>query len=1080
MAVIDRNVARGQRPPGGVVPTLVRGHSAPEPRRLTDEQQQVLAAARLGKSSLLILGGPGTGKTTSLVAAVADHVRSGQELSKMVVLTASRPAAQQLRARIVAELGATQRGLQVTTVHGWCQQLLHRFTSDEFGAPRLLSAPEQEARVRELLAEQSRERWPESLWAALGTRGLAREVRAILARARQLGFDPDDLARAGEQAGNPEWVAVAGFFEEYLEVLDAEGVIDYAELVHRARLLLHDEQVAARVPEFAATIWCDEFAELDRGMINVLGDAHRAGSAIVAFADPDTSVFGFRGADPHAVSSFAERFDRSGAPARTVRLTRNLRSAPGIEAALRGLAGYLPVRGVDHPAAGPLPDAEVVRIELADEAAAQAERVADVLRQAHLHDGIDWSQMAVITRSGQNAVAALARRLATSQVPVQVAGDELALIDELAVQQLLALLQAGVQLAQGVQLGEAQAAQLLTTAAGGLDAIGLRRLRRRLRLQAGEFTADGPVPSAARLLATELSGESLFPDDLASEPDGQGARELSMLVRMRVLLRGLATMVDGDADLPSLLWHAWSQTSWPRRLQDEALRGGPGAARAHRDLDAVVALFDEAERASGWFGAKGVRALLAHIAAQQIPADTARENDPRRTGVSVCTVHRAKGEQWRLVVLVGLQEGLWPVAAAPTGILRADLLGPDGLQAATTTGELLAAERRALLLGASRASERLVVVAVDDPSGETSPPSRFLTEFGPQPVPVPPGGQPSTLAGLVAQLRRVVSDAEANPHLRMAAARELARLAAARHDSGEVVAHGADPDQWWGLRQTSASDRPVTDPGRPIRLSGSDVGDLLACPRRWFLTRRARGQQEKSSGALFGTAVHALIAQSVVDRVPASSLLGLLDQLPQPGNPEPGWRAAAELDLLRAALEKYDAWADGADRQQLLGVEVGFEVPVEVDGQQIVLVGSVDRLELDGQGRLRVIDFKTTRQLLSADAAAGHDQLGIYQLAARCGAFDSLSGGTRRLADAMVVHLRSDTASVATRSQPSLDDVPSLDPDTQMPAGRTWVHDRIARAAQILATEDFHASITTSCRNCAFRQGCSALPTGGE
>lgn len=1080
MAVTDRNVARGQRVPGGVVPTLVRGQSTPEPCPLTDEQQQVVSASKLRKSSLLILGGPGTGKTTSLVAAVANHVRSGQNLSQMVVLTASRAAAQQLRARIVAELGTTQRGLQVTTVHGWCQHLLHRFTPDEFGAPRLLSAPEQEARVRELLSEQSRTRWPESLWAALGTRGLAREVRAILARARQLGYDPDDLASAGERAGNPEWVAVAGFFEEYLEVLDAEGVIDYAELVHRARLLLHDDQVAARVPEFAATIWCDEFAELDRGMINVLGDAHRAGSAIVAFADPDTSVFGFRGADPHAVSSFSERFDRAGAPARIMRLTRNLRGVPAIEAALRGLAQHLPMRGVDHPASGPVSADVAVRIELTDDAAAQAERVADVLRRAHLNDGVAWSQMAVITRSGQNTVAALARRLAANQVPVQVAGDELALIDELAVQQLLGLLQAGVQLAEGDALGEAQAARLLTTAAGGLDAIGLRRLRRRLRLQAGEFTSDGPVPSGAQLLARELSAAALVPDDLTSDPDGQGGRELAALVRLRALLGGLATMVEQDADLPGLLWHAWSQTSWPRRLQDEALRGGPGAARAHRDLDAVVALFDEAERASGWFGAKGVRALLAHIAAQQIPADTARENDPRRTGVSVCTVHRAKGEQWRLVVLVGLQEGQWPVAAAPTGILRADLLGPDGLQPATTMAELLAAERRALLLAASRASERLVVVAVDDPSGETSPPSRFLTEFGPPPVPVRPSTQPSTLAGLVGQLRRVVGDPGANPQLRTAAARELARLAAARHDTGEVIVPGADPDQWWGLRQISTSDRPVTDPDRPIRLSGSDVGDLLACPRRWFLTRRARGQQEKSSGALFGTAVHALIAQSVVDGVPASSLLGSLDQLPQPGDPEPGWRAAAEFDLLRGALEKYDAWAEGADRQALLGVEVGFEVPLEVDGQQIVLVGSVDRLELDGHGRLRVIDFKTSRQLLSADAVAGHDQLGIYQLAARHGAFDALSGGTRQLADAMVVHLRCDTAAVATRSQPSLDDVPSLDSETEMPPGRTWVHDRISRAAQILATEDFYACLTTGCRNCAFRQGCSAQPTGGE
>ena len=144
------------------------------------------------------------------------------------------------------------------------------------------------------------------------------------------------------------------------------------------------------------------------------------------------------------------------------------------------------------------------------------------------------------------------------------------------------------------------------------------------------------------------------------------------------------------------------------RLQAEALRGGEGAPRAHRDLDAVVALFDMAAREGSWAGAKGVRALVAEVEGQQIPADTSRENDPRRNGVTVATVHRAKGEQWRLVVLVGLQEGQWPALNEPGGCCEPTCWAPTAAGPTTLT-ERLAAERRALL-AASRASEELVVL----------------------------------------------------------------------------------------------------------------------------------------------------------------------------------------------------------------------------------------------------------------------------------------------------------------------------------------------------------------------------------
>ncbi len=1019
-----------------------------------------------------------------MVAAVLDRVHAGVPLSRMVVLAGSRPAAQQLRARIIGAVGTSQRGLQVTTVHGWCLQVLHRFAAGEEQTPRLLSAPEQEFRVRELLAGRDSASWPSALGPALSTRGFARQVRTILARTRQLGLDPTELAAAGRAAARDEWQAVADFFGEYLDVLDAEAVIDYSELVHRTRLQLLDESVARRLVEESGTIFCDDFAELDRGMINLLADAHRCGSTVVCFADPDTSVFGFRGADPRAVLDFRDRFSTAGAPAIRMNLTENLRSAPAVEHVLRGIAGRLPHRGIPHPAP-PSPSLVTcsVRAELVEDSARQVRVIAELLRRAHLLDGLSWSEMAVLTPSGQSVVSNLARRLAAAGVPVQVAGDEIALADELPVRHLLAFLAAAVQRADGGALDAQQAARLLRSPLCGLDAMGLRRLGRQLRQLARLADPDSPGSPSGTLVADELTGACLVPDEArdVARPDAVAlSAEVRSLIRFRRLLAGVSDLIRQRADLPTLLWRTWAGTDWPQRLQAEALSASDEAARAHRDLDAVVALFDLAGREASWAGAKGVRSLIAEVEAQQIPADTARESDPRHDGVSVLTVHRSKGREWRLVVLVGLQEGQWPSRGESGGLLRPDLLGPQGLQLPLSPAERLADERRALLLATSRATEVVVAIAIDDPTGKTDAPSRFLFEFGVPVTAAPLQESAATLTGLVAELRRVTANPSADPFLREQAAAQLAWLAEQSDDAGRPLVPGANPHRWRGLVTMSRAALPIVPKDRPIRLGGSEIEQVLACGRQWFLDRRARGGRPPGVNQVFGTLVHAIMAEAAMTGMPAGELLDRLDEA-WPGIAYPArWQSRAELESARLALARYDSWSQSPDHRRVLGVETRFELPLTVDGQDVVLVGTVDRLELDDQERVRVIDFKTSRSAPTKEQAAGMDQLGVYQLAVRLGAFDELAEGRRQLADAQVVYLRAGQGTAPVeRYQPSLDVLPQRSGEPSV-AGQTWVHDRVARAAAVISAEEFHASPHPGCRYCAHALGCPTQQMGDE
>ncbi|WP_255312037.1 UvrD-helicase domain-containing protein, partial [Streptomyces sp. PTY087I2] len=228
---------------------------------------------------LLVLAGPGTGKTTTLVESVAARVNRGGDPARILVLTFSRKAAVELRDRMAARLGAA-RGPQATTFHSYCYALVRAHQdADLFADPlRLLSGPEQDVTVRELLAGQldlekeglGRIRWPDELRACLTTRGFADEVRAVLARSRELGLGPDALADFARRTGRPDWTAAAEFLAEYLDILDAQGVLDYAELVHRAVLLAERPEVAAELAGRYDAVYVDEYQDTDPAQVRLL------------------------------------------------------------------------------------------------------------------------------------------------------------------------------------------------------------------------------------------------------------------------------------------------------------------------------------------------------------------------------------------------------------------------------------------------------------------------------------------------------------------------------------------------------------------------------------------------------------------------------------------------------------------------------------------------------------------------------------------------------------------------------------------------------------------------------------------
>ncbi|MDQ6649204.1 MAG: UvrD-helicase domain-containing protein, partial [Actinomycetota bacterium] len=558
-----------------------------------DEAQRAVVRHRGGP--LLVLAGPGTGKTTTIVEAVVDRVSEGLAPDRVLVLTFSRRAAAELRERITARLGVTVATPAAWTFHAFCYALVRAYGDAQPGSPpvRLLSAPEQDVVVRDLLsgsAELDTVPWPLQLRASLRTRGLAEEVRGVLARCREVGLEPTGLAQLAAQADRDDWTAVAAFFAEYLDVLDALGALDYAELVHRAVSIAGRPDVRADLRARFPVVFVDEYQDTDPAQEALLGQLAGDGRNLVVVGDPDQAIYAFRGADVDGLLRFPERFptaDRSPAPILSLRTSR--RAGTALLSASRAVARRLSLHGLPTAAlrehrellsADSLPAGEVT-VRTYPSAGAEAEAVADLLRRAHLETGLPWARMAVLVRSGVRSIPLLRRVLSAAGVPLEVAGDELPLAREPGVAPLLLALRCADEPAE---LTAERARALLLSPLVGADPAQLRRLGRALREaeRASLRSQDGPehLPRSSSELIREAVAAPLtlgaVPDTIAAPAQRLGA----LLDRARAALAG----VDGSPE--QALWELWSGSAWSRRLPAAADRGGAGGRAADRDLDA--------------------------------------------------------------------------------------------------------------------------------------------------------------------------------------------------------------------------------------------------------------------------------------------------------------------------------------------------------------------------------------------------------------------------------------------------------------------------------------------------------------
>ncbi|WBB79337.1 ATP-dependent DNA helicase [Micromonospora sp. WMMD882] len=1088
---------------------------------------------------MLVLGGPGTGKTSTLVEAVAARVAEGVDPEHVLVLTFGRRAATALRHRIEARIAVGRRVVReplVRTFPAYAFGLLRRAAAERGEpSPRLLTGPEQDLIIRELLdvvadgPETDPVGWPEELWPALRTRAFAGQLRDLLMRAAERGVGPVELTRLGERLGRADWSAAARFLREYVQVLALRDVsnrgsvaYDPAELVRAATgLLLDDPELLAAERRRLAHVYVDELADTDPAQLELLTVLAGGGRSLVAFADPDSSTYAFRGTDPAGVTTFPHRFrTASGAPAAQVVLTTSYRAGAELLAAAGRLGRRL--RGpVTHRRLEPLPDAPpgAVEVRVFRSATSESAYLAHTLRQAHLLDGVPWSRMAVLVRSTTRQLPTLRRALHTAGVPTVVHGEDLPLHLQPAVAPLLLLLRCALEPAR---LDEEAAVALLHSPLGGADPLAERRLRQGLRALA--LTAGDRRPSG------ELLVDALRDPAVLAGIDRRWAEPARTVAGLLATARESAARPAATAE--DVLWAVWQASGLAERWS-EAVRGradvgeGERARRwrvdaADRDLDAVLVLFDAAARFVDRLPGARTEVFLDHVLGQDLPADTIAPSADRGEAVRLLTAHAAKGLEWDVVAVVGVQEGVWPDLR-----LRGSLLGSErlvdvlagrgdgaGVTAALVgqTSALLDEERRLCYVAVTRARRRLLVSAVASASvggdDHEEQPSRFLHELAPTEPPrgdggAPDGGAPDggptsgdggpggggrtqpaggpsggegtsgggrmaelpvgrppralTLPALVAELRTAVADPAVPTARRRAAAAELARLAAAG-------VPGAHPDDWWGLRGLS-DDRPLVDDGEPVRVTPSAMDSALRCSLRWLLERHG-GSAPASAAQGVGNLVHAAAMLAEDASADRSKLLEYVNARFDAIELAARWMAGPEQARAEAMVDKLLRWLAGNPRR-LLAIEHEFAVRLDDPDRPVDLVGRVDRLEVDADGRLVVVDLKTGRSTAVGRELAEHPQLGAYQAAVEAGAFGEhgdASGG------AALVQLGTTAKEAREQTQPPVGEGPA--------AG--WATALVRRTADTMAAATFAAVANSRCRVCPVQTSCPVSGKGRQ
>jgi DNA helicase-2/ATP-dependent DNA helicase PcrA len=614
----------------------------------------------------LVLAGAGSGKTRVLTHRIAWlHEVYGVPVHGILAVTFTNKAAGEMRQRVDAQLPRGARGMWIGTFHGLAHRLL-RLHWQEAKLPegfQVLDSDDQQRLCKRVVQQLELD----------DTRFPPRQLAWWINAQKDEGRRPQHI-----QGGQDEWAdTMRRAYAAYQERCDRAGLVDFAELLLRAHELLRDQPaLLAHYRHRFGEILVDEFQDtnaIQYAFIRVLaGDSGR----VFVVGDDDQAIYGWRGAKVENV----QRFLRDYPEAKTLRLEQNYRSSANILEAANAVIAHNPDR-LGKKLWTDTGTGEPIDLYSAYNEIDEARFVVERLRQ-WVRDGGSYSEVAILYRSNAQS-RAFEEALIGEQVPYRVYGG-LRFFERAEIKDTLAYLRLVTNRADDAAFERA-----VNTPARG---IGERTLDEVRRLARG---LGIPLWEAAQA----LTGGTVL-----------AARARNALAGFVHLINGL----DGDVaemPLPEKIDHVLVRSG----LREHYANESRGQLDSRTDnLDELVSVASRFVRSDDEDEAAAMPELVAFLSYASLEAGEGQARADE-DGVQLMTLHSAKGLEFPLVFLVGLEEGLFPNAKSNEEAGR------------------LEEERRLAYVGITRARQKLVITYAEarriHGSDMYGMPSRFLREI---------------------------------------------------------------------------------------------------------------------------------------------------------------------------------------------------------------------------------------------------------------------------------------------------------------------------------------------------------------
>jgi len=634
---------------------------------LNDQQRQAVTAA---DSNVLVLAGAGSGKTRVLVHRIAWTIQMlGISPYSVLAVTFTNKAAAEMKSRIENLLNIPAAGMWVGTFHGLAHRIL-RANYDEAGLPKsfqILDSDDQLRIIKRILKDHQID---DSKWPAKQAQWYINGKKDEGLRARNLDAQGDFTEQ--------QWIKIYSLYEQ---VCEQSGLVDFAELLLRAHeIWLKKPDVLEHYRRRFRHILVDEFQDtnsIQYAWLRLLtGDRNK----IFIVGDDDQSIYGWRGAKVENIQNLQKDFQNI----ETVRLEQNYRSTGNILNAANVLIEKNPNRlGKKLWTAGE--DGEPIKLYNAYNEQDEARFVVDTIQQ-WVAEGNRRQGCAILYRSNAQS-RVLEEALVMESVPYKIYGgmrffDRAEIKDALGYLRLIAS-----------QLDDAAFDRVINTPPRGI----------------GEKTLQ-----AIRAMALKENISFWDAMDIIIEQRVIPARAINALIQFRELMSELIETAE-NTSLDELLIETIRVSKLVEHYQKE--KGERGKARIENLQELVSAAKEFQQLEADQFEEQELEELddLSVFLAYTALESGESQSDPDNDYVQLMTLHSAKGLEFPLVVIVGMEEGLFPSERS--------IYEPDRL----------AEERRLCYVGMTRAEKQLFLTAAEHRrlyGRETYPQmSRFIREL---------------------------------------------------------------------------------------------------------------------------------------------------------------------------------------------------------------------------------------------------------------------------------------------------------------------------------------------------------------